>query len=140
MKDFKLLTTHINILFISYSYLRSNVFFSQNFASILSGSTWFKHLSYFGQTHACIQYFQSKLSNRSNLALSKINRSIQCNLKFPSLSDVLEQGEALGMLQMHPDSTGAVLKLSFVGKDLQVELADQKAYLEQSEFISTSSY
>lgn len=82
--------------------------------------------------------FQSKLSNKYNTAFSHFNRSIQYNLKFPSLGDVLEQGEAFGVLQRYIYCwfpIEVVLKLFFAETDLQAELAGQKAYLEQSEFI-----
>lgn len=66
-----------------------------------------------------------------------MNRNNQHNLKFPSLDDALEQAEAFGVLQRYFHCwfpIEAVLKLFFAGRDLQAELAGQKAYSELSEF------
>lgn len=63
-------------------------------------------------------------------------------LKCLFLSDEQEQDVVLGMIRERSyllPNIGAVWELSVAGKDPQVKLAGQKAYLEQSEFISTTS-
>ncbi|KAK2373156.1 Pseudouridine synthase family protein [Trifolium repens] len=86
----------------------------------------------------CTKQFQIRLSNKYNSTLSHFKRNSQHNLKFPSLDDVLEQGEAFGILQMCSYycwlPIEAALKLFFAERDHQAELASQKACLEQSEF------